>query len=103
MAGRLPLHPPRDTPLCLQEFIDSTQGMVKELHTVHGSVLARIGAIEGELASSAGSGAAASSAAAGGSGGALGAGGGALSEEAVRSIREDVAQLKSSMTVLQVG
>jgi hypothetical protein len=32
--------------LALQEFIDSTQGMVKELHSVHGNVLARITALE---------------------------------------------------------
>ncbi len=29
-----------------QEYLDSTQGMVKELHTVHGSVLLRVGALE---------------------------------------------------------
>ncbi|GAX75290.1 hypothetical protein CEUSTIGMA_g2735.t1 [Chlamydomonas eustigma] len=36
----------RNRVVALQEFIDSTQGMVKELHTVHGNVLARITALE---------------------------------------------------------
>lgn len=42
----------RNRIVALQEYVDSTQGMVKELHTVHGSVLMRIGALESSAGSS---------------------------------------------------
>jgi len=40
------MHAMRNRIIALQEYIDSTQGMVKELHTVHGNVLIRLGNLE---------------------------------------------------------
>ncbi len=47
-----------DTPRCPppQEYLDGTQGMVKELHNVHGSVLSRLSVLEQGASSSAGGG-----------------------------------------------
>mmetsp|Transcript_26082 Transcript_26082/g.66351 ORF Transcript_26082/g.66351 Transcript_26082/m.66351 type:complete len:2106 (+) Transcript_26082:205-6522(+) len=46
----------RNRIVALQEYVDSTQGMVKELHTVHGSVLMRLGALESTTSSGSGGG-----------------------------------------------
>ena len=64
--------------------MDSTQGMVQELHTVNGSVLARVGVLEGEMATK-GVYSVAVEAAAGASGGS--SSGNVTSEDALRPLQ----------------
>ena len=64
--------------------MDSTQGMVQELHTVNGSVLARVGVLEGEMATK---GAYSAAAEAAGAAGSSRSGGSISTEDALRPLQ----------------
>lgn len=84
----MPLFPP-------QEYVDSTQGMVRELHTVHGSVLMRLSALEeGSGSNSGGTGE-------GGGSGAEGSGSGGVSGVAVRDLRADLSALETKVAAFE--